>query len=310
MRDSMVNICVGICTYRRCDSLERLLEKLRFQFTNNLFNYSVLVVDNDAGFSAEKILKRKYGNNFQLSYYNEKEKNIAKARNKVLELSKGDYLALIDDDEYPDDFWLYNHYSTCKKYNADGSLGPVISKFPEKSPKWILKSDVCNRKSFETGFIIKPQHARTGNCLLKKDKIDKIKCTFDVEFGLTGGEDVDFFYRLTNITDFKIVWCHEAVVFEPVTESRLNRKFYIQRAINRGENNQRFLNKNRNKIYSLYILLISFCKMLFLLIISPVLIFSVEKIRMRIIESFFHHMGRIQFVIKKGKYSHSIYTLM
>lgn len=296
----MENVCVGICTYRRCESLERLLEKLRFQFTNNLFTYSILVIDNDNSFSAEKILKKFSSNVFQLSYYNEKVKNIAKARNKVLELSKGDYLALIDDDEYPDDFWLYNHYSTCKKYSADGSLGPVISKLPEKCPKWILESNVCVRKSFETGFILKPQQARTGNCLLKKEKIDKIQCKFDVEFGLTGGEDIDFFYRLINKIDYKIVWCHEAVVFEPVTESRLNRKFYIQRAIKRGENNHRFLKKNRSTIYCLSILLVSFCKMLFLFIVSPIIIFSKEKMRMRVIESFFHHLGRIQSVFKNA----------
>jgi glycosyltransferase involved in cell wall biosynthesis len=298
----MEDISIGICTYNRCESLERLLEKLRFQFTNNLFSYSVLVIDNDISFSAEKVLKNFSGNNFQLSYYNEKEKNIAKARNKVLELSKGNYLALIDDDEYPDDFWLYNHYSTCKKYNADGSLGPVISKLPEKCPKWLLQSNVCNRKCFKTGFIIKPHNARTGNCFLKKDKIEKNNCMFDAEFGLTGGEDIDFFYRLINVIDYKIVWCNEAVVFEPVTESRLNRKFYIQRAIKRGENNQRFLKKNRNRIYCLYILVVSFYKMLFLLLFSPVIMFSKEKIRMRVIESFFHHVGRMQFVIKNTKF--------
>jgi glycosyltransferase involved in cell wall biosynthesis len=306
----MENICIGICTYNRCESLGRLLEKLRLQFTNHLFSYSVLVVDNDIEFSAEKVLKNFSGNNFILSYYNEKEKNIAKARNRVLELSKGDYLALIDDDEYPDDFWLYNHYSTCKKYNADGSLGPVFSKLPEKCPKWIYQSNVCNRKSFETGFIIKPQHARTGNCLLKKDKIDKNNCMFDIEFGLTGGEDIDFFYRLINKTDYKIVWCHEAVVFEPVAESRLNRKFYIQRALKRGENNQRFLKKNRNRIYCLYILIVSLCKMLFLLLFSPVILCLKEKMRMRMIESFFHHVGRMQFVIKTKKNVYNVLNVL
>jgi succinoglycan biosynthesis protein ExoM len=295
----MENICIGICTYKRCESLERLLEKLRLQFTNDLFTYSVLVVDNDKDSSAEKVLQKFSEKKINISYYNEKEKNIAKARNKVLELSKGNYLALIDDDEYPDDFWLYNHFSACKRYKADGSLGPVISKLPEICPGWIRDSDVCKRKSYETGYMIKPQHARTGNCLLKKEKIDAEKCLFDNDFGITGGEDIDFFYRIINRMNLKIVWCQEAVVFEPVTENRMTRKFYIQRALKRGGNSQRFLKKNRSRIYGISILLLSFFKMLLLLIVSPLIIIPIEKIRMRIIESFFHHIGRMSAVFKK-----------
>jgi glycosyltransferase involved in cell wall biosynthesis len=265
-----------------------------------MFTYSVLVVDNDINFSAESILKSFYTSEFELNYYNEKEKNIAKARNRVLELANGNFLALIDDDEYPDNLWLYNHYSTCKKFNADGSLGPVISELPETCPGWIRESDVCTRKGFETGFKIKPQNARTGNCFLKNSKNQEIKCLFDVEFGMTGGEDLDFFYRLINKMNRNIVWCQEAVVFEPVTPSRLKRTFYIQRAIKRGGNHQRFLKKNMSKKYSMFMISLSFIKMITILIVSPLILFCKEKIRMRIVESFFHHVGRIHSVIIKN----------
>lgn len=294
----MEKICVGICTFKRPESLERLLEKMRMQITHNLFTYSALVVDNDIDSSALKVVKKILDTNFDLSYYNEKEKNIAKARNRVLELSKGDYLALIDDDEYPDDSWLFNHYSTCKKYNSDGSLGPVISQLPEMCPKWIRESNVCTRKSFETGYKIKPHHARTGNCFLKKDKLEENECYFDNDFGLTGGEDIDFFYRLITTLNFNIVWCKEAVVFEPVIEERLKRSFYIRRAMKRGGNNQRFLKKNRSITYAISILILSFLKMLIILLVSPLIVLTKEKFRMRIIESFFHHFGRMQAALK------------
>ena len=41
------HICVCVCTYKRPAGLERLLEKLRLQDTKGLFDFSVVVVDND-----------------------------------------------------------------------------------------------------------------------------------------------------------------------------------------------------------------------------------------------------------------------
>jgi succinoglycan biosynthesis protein ExoM len=295
----MDHISIGICTYKRSEMLERLLKKLDLQYTGHSFTYSVNIIDNDYEKSAQKSVNKSSGVNYKISYYNVMEKNIAKARNKVLETAEGKYLALIDDDEYPNDFWLFNHYFTCTKYGADGTLGPVIAEFPEMCPRWIIESNVCKRKTFNTGTIIKPQNARTGNCLLLHEKILNNKCLFDIEFGLSGGEDVDFFHKLIKVNNFKIVWCNEAVVYEPVTENRLSRKFYIQRAIKRGKNSQRFLEKNSSVLYQVYIIIKSLLTMVITLILLPVLLFFNEKIKMAGIESFFHHLGRIIAVVKK-----------
>jgi succinoglycan biosynthesis protein ExoM len=295
----MDHICIGICTYKRPEKLEFLLKKLNVQSTENRFSYSVNVVDNDEKKSAEGIVTSK-GYNFEINYYNVIEKNIAKARNKVLETASGKYLAMIDDDEYPDDFWLLNHYTVCERYHADGTLGPVIAELPDQSPRWIRESNVCKRKSYITGTIIKPEKARTGNCLLLNENIVKNNCLFDTVFGLTGGEDVDFFHNLIKIKNSKILWCNEAIVYEPVEDSRLKRTFYIQRALKRGQNSQRFLKKNSTGFYQVYMVSNAMFKMSLLMLAFPMLFICNEKIRMAGLESYFHHLGRIIAVIKRN----------
>ena len=49
-------ITVCICTFKRPAFLENLLRKLESQRTDNLFEYDVVVADNDAARSAEPVV--------------------------------------------------------------------------------------------------------------------------------------------------------------------------------------------------------------------------------------------------------------
>ena len=51
------HICICICTYKRPEYLLRLLKKLEKQKTEDLFDYSIVVVDNDSSESAKQIVK-------------------------------------------------------------------------------------------------------------------------------------------------------------------------------------------------------------------------------------------------------------
>ena len=46
---------------------------------------------------------------FLLAIMWNRKQNIALARNKAIENAKGDFIAFIDDDEFPLDQWLLNH---------------------------------------------------------------------------------------------------------------------------------------------------------------------------------------------------------
>jgi len=215
--------------------LRRLLEDLQHQITNQAFTYAVVIVDNDNEQSA-KIVVDSFRNRSQMSvdYYNVPEQNIALARNKAIQNSRGEFVAFLDDDEFPINTWLYSLYMTYKQYKANGVLGPVKPHFETDPPDWIVKGKICERKSFATGTIIKKySDTRTGNVLFEKTIFNAKKQPFNPSFGKTGGEDVDFFRRMME-KGFSFVWCDEAVAYETVPSERLTRKYYLKRALMRG----------------------------------------------------------------------------
>ena len=77
------HVSVCICTYRRNDLLEKLLRKLALQHTDGHFDFSIVVVDNDADGGAKETAKRiQEKTKLELTYDVEPDKCIAAARNR------------------------------------------------------------------------------------------------------------------------------------------------------------------------------------------------------------------------------------
>ena len=228
------HICVCVCTYKRPQLLKRLLSKLEAQKTKELFNYSIVIVDNDSTESARKIVESYITqSNISISYYVQPEQNIALTRNKAIENASGNLIALIDDDEFPPEDWLVNLYQAINNYKSDGILGPVIPYFEKMPPKWVLKGHFFDRPTHPSGHVLNWQNTRTGNALLKRKLFQKNHQWFNPTFG-SGGEDRDFFKR--SIEDgHVIVWSNEAPVYETVPPDRWKRRVMIKRALLRGK---------------------------------------------------------------------------
>jgi glycosyltransferase involved in cell wall biosynthesis len=226
---------VCICTYKRPELLDKLLSNLEKQETENLFNYSVVVVDNDKFESARETVQSHAGLlKIDIKYVVEPEQNIALARNKAVESANGDFIAFIDDDEFPEQDWLVNLYGAACKFRADGILGPVKPYFESPPPSWVIRGRLCERESFRTGEIIqKVKYTRTGNVLLDKRLFADNKSPFDSLLGKSGGEDIDFFSRMMR-KGHKFVWCNEAIVSEIFPRERLQRLYFVKRAFLQG----------------------------------------------------------------------------
>jgi len=240
MNNNKDHISVCICTYKRPDLLARLLRELQNQETDNLFTYSIVVVDNDCNQSAKGTVSSiQKESSPDIEYHVEKEQNIALARNKAVESAKRNLIAFIDDDEFPVNNWISNLYKTLNDCQADGVLGPVKPYFEKEPPKWVVKGKLCERESFKTGTALhNSRYTRTGNILLKKNIFNDEENLFDPVFGKTGGEDVNFFKRMIK-KGFMFVWCNEAPVYEIVPPERLKRTYFLKRALLRGNVNAR-----------------------------------------------------------------------
>lgn len=216
--------------------LRRLLGELELQRTDGRFTHSVVVCDNDAGLSARPIVDD-FVSKTQLTvvYCAETRKNIALARNRVLEHTTGDFIAFIDDDEFPSSDWLLCMLTVCEKTNSSGVLGPVRPYFDATPPRWVIEGKFCERPEHPTGMIMPWGQSRTGNLLFRRSILHGMHAPFRAEFG-TGGEDVDFFRRMT-LRGEVFVWCNEGVAYEVVPPNRWTRSYMLKRALLRGRNN-------------------------------------------------------------------------
>src|SRR5438128_8576291 len=130
MAKPTTHITVCICTYKRPLLLKGLLEKLKNQDTEELFSYSIVVTDNDRQETAKSVVCS-FADNVAIrtTYCVEATPNIAMARNKAVRAAEGDYIAFIDDDEFPARNWLLMMLRTIFANEAAGVLGPVLPHF-------------------------------------------------------------------------------------------------------------------------------------------------------------------------------------
>ena len=239
MSGASVTVC--ICTYKRSELLRRLLRALARQQTAERFSYSIVVADNDDQGSAQEVVAQFAATaSVAVTYCVEPEQNIALTRNRALAHAGGDYIAFIDDDEFPDEHWLATMLNVCETFDADGVLGPVRPFFDEPPPAWLVRSKLCERPEHPTGTRLEWRQTRSGNVLFRRLILEGIGTPFRREFG-NGGEDQDFFRRMMQ-RDHRFVWCNEAAVYEVVPPERRRRRYFLKRALRRGQNERRWLN--------------------------------------------------------------------
>jgi succinoglycan biosynthesis protein ExoM len=218
-----VAICVA--TYRRPDQLNRLLTSLGALTLAKNADVKILIVDNDAGESA-RLICEVVELRWPLRYIVEPRRGIAQARNTAVRHSAGaNWIAFVDDDEMVEPQWLEHLLLTQLRFQADIVAGPVVPQFGTNVPEWIIQSGLHERPRYLTGC--KPKPPGTGNVLISAEVFQRIG-SFDERFGLTGGEDTQFFLRAAQ-AGFKAVWCDEAVVHESVGPDRTGLSYLLRR---------------------------------------------------------------------------------
>jgi cellulose synthase/poly-beta-1,6-N-acetylglucosamine synthase-like glycosyltransferase len=211
---------------------------MKRQNSGQKFVYSIVVCDNDSERSAKPVVDEFMGASMtNITYCVEPEQNIALARNRALAHASEEFIAFIDDDEFPDEDWLATLVSACERYHADGVLGPVRPHFDQPPPSWIIKGRFCERPEYATGLLLHWDQTRTGNALIKRHVLEGVAIPFRAEFG-NGGEDQEFFRTMME-RGYRFVWCNEAIVHEIVPPSRWTRRFMLKRGLLQGHNKRR-----------------------------------------------------------------------
>jgi succinoglycan biosynthesis protein ExoM len=227
-----VKISVCIATFRREERLAALLQDLQHQ---ELLPDEVIVVDNDAAGSARPVIEahRKQSAAWPIVYEVQPERGIAKTRNRTVHLAHGEWLAFIDDDERAPAAWLRQLMESVQKYQVDGVLAPVEPQLPPTAPAWIRRGKFYDWLHLPTGTPVPPNGLRFGNLMLRGSSLRAEPGPFDESYILATGEDGDLLLRLIARGD-RIIWCDEAIVWEPVEAKRLSLRWLLRRARSGG----------------------------------------------------------------------------
>ncbi|MBN2676182.1 MAG: glycosyltransferase [Alphaproteobacteria bacterium] len=290
-------IVISLPTHKRPYGLQEALESINKIHVPEDLSVSVLVVDNDPQGSAKKTIEslvKKYS--FKIDYFIERERGLSAVRNRILKevhVLKADYLAGIDDDEVVKKDWLVLLWNGLKKYKAHVVGGPVISVLPKKSPQWMHYAEVFDPYAKrETGRIV--NETGSGNYLLDLHFIRKHGLKFDERFNLIGGGDSEFFSRCFQ-KGAKIVWVKEALVTEPVPDSRVKLSWILKRYYRIGYGSV-FIQKKKRFPFS------SLVKIFLYPVFSLGIIGLCPKKGFKLFFRVFYHIGKLSAYLGRKPY--------
>ncbi|MGV7960323.1 glycosyltransferase [Photorhabdus tasmaniensis] len=239
-------IAILIPTYKRSSSLLRLLKSIEKLETSN--NYTAIVADNDSSQqeSFNMINEIKDDFNFHIDVILVEDKNISLVRNMLLTLAFETYncdaVAMIDDDEIVSPRWLDALIECQIQTNADVIQGNTYPIFLDKKRKWMEKISFYYRDL----LISDPKDINVSTCnvfIIRRVYESMKEQLFDLSFGVTGGEDTDFFHRAKQI-GISCFYCYDALAYEFYDQNRANIFWVLKRSFRVGRTNYRIFNNN------------------------------------------------------------------
>jgi len=229
-----VYLCVP--TFRRPAGLRKLLSHIA-QLT-----YSgpvrVMVVDNDAEArdGANVVAELSGSFRFPLSCDVERNRGHTYAYNRAFAAAcratpAPDYIAVLDDDEYPEPNWLSEMIAVASDYDVDIVGGPVLPVFDDPD-HWLARSGLYEPTRYATGRVSVIYGA--GNMLIRRDVLELyLDEPFRHEFAFTGGSDEEFFWRCRR-DGRTFAWADDARVLETVPRSRTRVGYVLRRKFRNG----------------------------------------------------------------------------
>ena len=236
-----MSVLIGIPTHKRPELLRHCLEGIE-ALQGDLPPIRVFVADNDAkdqaGYRLVGELAASY--RFPISSTVVIEPGISAARNAILGEARreGDkFIVMIDDDETASPEWLEELLAIQQATAADIIGGPVHFRFQATPASSVMTSGAFLTISKPDG----PTHdlRGSGNLLIRSAALARNQWPlFDADFGLSGGEDSEWFARLSRL-NVSMAWAADAIVTEHVSPDRLTSDWILRRAFRSGNSNMR-----------------------------------------------------------------------
>jgi len=233
---SAPSVCLCVPTFRRPAGLRKLLSHIeKLNYSGEL---SIIVVDNDAEARGGAAIVEEVAPTFRfpLRAYIETRRGHTYAYNRAFvnachSVPAPDYVAVLDDDEYPDVAWLTELVRVAQACNVEIVGGPVFPVF-ENPDHWLAKSGLYAPHRYATGRV--SMIYGTGSMLIWRRTLEHyLDEPLHHDYAFTGGGDEEFFYRCRR-DGRTFAWADEAHVFETTPRSRTNVGYLLRRMFRIG----------------------------------------------------------------------------
>jgi len=227
-------VTIGIPTYKRPEKLRRLLTSLLPSLET--MSARVLVCDNACAPETEQIVSEFRKSWPDTVYEPVPARGLSAVRNRIIALFLADdrkprWLAMLDDDLAVGPDWLARMIATGQGCDAD-AVGAPFASTAEPSGFIVSQSIFIKRPRRPTGPT--RRLGATGNILLSRTLLERMAGPhFNEAYGLSGGEDYDFFRRIEQ-AGARFAWCDEAFADESVDFDRLTSRAVLGRYYSTG----------------------------------------------------------------------------
>lgn len=192
-----MKISIIICSYNRAGYIEKSIKSaLNQTFTD----FEIIVIDDSSKDNTEDIVKSLIQKDSRIKYFkNEINLGISKSRNKGILLAEGEYIAMLDSDDY----WLDNkkiekQIEILEKNKGIGLIGSnilCIDKDNKELKKYYYESE---DKKIRQKILLRNQFAQSS-IIFRKKLIEKTGL-YNTEFD--GCEDLDLWLRIGQNCNF------------------------------------------------------------------------------------------------------------
>ena len=151
---------VVIPTYHRPSELMQCLMGVLAQETPK-DSYEIIVVDNDVGGSAERMVRQVDPAKTMIRYEKKSNNNVSEARNLGSKIAKGEWLAFLDDDCVPKPNWLATAMKLKQEINDPGLVF---------GGGYLVGSEAQLVCSPEVIYLPKDKYLLEGNCFFRRSE--------------------------------------------------------------------------------------------------------------------------------------------
>ncbi len=238
-----MDITVILCTYNRCQNLPTALNSVAASGLPDSVEWEVLVVDNNSRDETREVVAdfaRRFPGRFR--YFFEAQQVKSFALNSGIREAHGTVLAFLDDDVTVEPAWLHKLTANLFTKEWAGSGGKIILQWPANIPNWLATDGPYARHGFpgfDQGPMAKELYGPPFGCNMafRKEMFQK-HGGFRIDMGPTPtsqirSEDTEFGRRLIRAGEH-LRYEPDAVVYHPVPEDRLNKKYFLNWCFDNG----------------------------------------------------------------------------